>query len=57
MGYYAAVEFESALLKALARTWMATVENRHVVFPGHGVDCVEERQEVLLCIDILLAVG
>ncbi len=57
MGYDPSVELEAALLEALAGTGMTAVENRHVVLLSHGVDGVEERLEVLLCIDILLAVG
>lgn len=57
MGYHAPVELEAALFKAFARAGMAAVEYGHVVLRGHGVDGVEERQEVLLGVDILLAVG
>ena len=57
MGYDPSVELEAALLEAFAGTGMTAVENRHVVLLSHGVDGVEKRQEVLLCIDILLAVG
>lgn len=55
--YHAAVEPESGLLEALARTRMAAVEDRHVVAFGDGVDGVEEREEILLGVDVLLAVG
>ena len=51
------VEFETALLEALAAAGMAAVENRHVVLLRYGVDGVEEAQEVLLGVDVLLAVG
>lgn len=57
VGYHTAVEFEAALFKAFARAGMAAVEDGHVVLLGHGVDGVEERQEVLLGVDVLLAVG
>ena len=57
MGYYAAVEFKTALLKAFARARMAAVENGHVILLGHCIDGVEERQEVLLGVDILLAMS
>ena len=57
VSYYAAVEFESALFKAFARARMAAVEDGHVVLLGHGVDGVEERQEVLLGVNILLAMS
>ena len=36
---------------------MAAIEYRHVVFAGDGVDGVEQAQEVLLGVDILLAVS
>ena len=53
----ALVELETAGCKTIARTRVATVENRHVVFLCHFVDGIEEREEVLLCVDILLTVG
>ena len=54
---YTRVKLEAACCKAVARAWVAAVENRHIVFLCHFVDGVEERHEVLLCVDILLAVG
>ena len=36
---------------------MARVENRHVIFLGQRIDRVEQAQEILLRVDILLAVG
>lgn len=54
---YTPVEFEAGLLQALARAGMAAVEYRHVVFAGDGVDGVEEREEVFLGVDVLLAVS
>ena len=36
---------------------MTAIEDRHIVFLRHVVDGVEERKEVLLCIDILLTVS
>ena len=53
----ARVQLEAACLQALAGTRMAAVEDGHVVLLGHLVDGVEERQEVLLGVDVLLAVG
>lgn len=35
---------------------MAAVENRHIVFFGNGVDCVEQAEEVFLRVDVLFAV-
>ena len=54
---YAGVEFESALLQALAAARMAAIEDGHVVARGDGVDGVEEAQEVFLGVDVFLAVG
>ena len=53
----ALVELEAAGCKAVARTRMAAVEDRHIVFLCHFVDGIEEREEVLLCVDILFSVG
>ena len=44
-------------LQALAAAGMAAVQDGHVVFHGHGVDGIEQREEVLLGVDILFAVG
>ena len=54
---YARIEFEAALLQALAAARMAAVEDGHVVALGDGVDGVEEAQEVFLGVDVFLAVG
>ena len=54
---HARIQFESACLQALARAGMAGIQNRHIVLLGHLVDCIKEAQEVLLGVDILLAVG
>ncbi len=51
------IEFEAGLLEALARAGVATVEDGHVVALGYGVDGVEQAQEVLLGVDVFLAVG
>ena len=50
------VEDEAALLKAVTAAWVAAVEDRHVVFFGHLVNGCEKADEVLLGIDVLLAV-
>ncbi len=57
VAYHAAVELKAALLQALARAWVAAVEDGHVVAFGDGVDGSEQRQEVFLGVDVLLAVG
>lgn len=36
---------------------MAAVKNRHIIFLGHLVDGGEKAQEVLLCVDVFLAMG
>ena len=41
----------------LPGSWMAAVEDGHVVLPGHRIDCIEEAQEVLFGVDVLLAMG
>ncbi len=57
MGYDAAVELEAGCFEAFTAARVAAVEDRHIVFLSHCIDGVEERQEVLLRVDILLAVG
>ncbi len=52
-----AVKLEAGGCQAVAAARMAAVEDRHVVLLGHAVDGSEKAQEVLLCVDILLAVG
>ena len=51
------VELEAGLCETVAAARVAAVENRHVVFFGHGVDGVEQTEEVLLCVYVLLPVG
>ena len=51
------IQLESALLKALAAAGVAAVEDGHVVALGHLVDGGEEALEVLLGVNILLAMG
>ena len=53
----AGVELEAGGLQALAGARVATVQNRHVVLLCHLVNRVEEREEVLLRVDVLLTVG
>ena len=54
---YPGVKFESRGLEPVARARMAAVEDRHVVLLRHTVNGSEERQKVLLSIDVLLPVG
>lgn len=51
------VKLEARLLQTLAAARVAAVEDWHVIFHGDGVDGVEEREEILLRVDVLLAVG
>ena len=53
----ALVQLEAAGLQALAAAGVAAVEDGHVVLLGHLVDGGEQAQEVLLGVNILLAVG
>lgn len=53
----AGVELESACFEPFAATGVAAVENRHIIFLRHRVDGIEKAQEVLLGVDVLLAVG
>ena len=50
------VELEAGLLQTFAAARMAAVKDRHVVFLRDGVDGVEQAQEILLRVDVLLAV-
>ena len=47
----------SRFVRGVYASGMAAVENGHVVLLSHGVDGVEERQEVLLGIYILLTMS
>ena len=48
------VKLESACSQSVTASRVTAVENGHVVFGGHLVDRIEQRQEVLLRIDVLL---
>ena len=52
---HARIEDKAAFLKTITAAWVAAVENRHVVFLCHLVDRSEERDEVLLCVDVFLS--
>ena len=51
------VELEAACCKTIAAARVAAVEYRHVVFLCELVDGIEEREEVLLGVDILFAMS
>ncbi len=53
----ARIELESGCLETLPRAGMAAIQNRHIVLRRHLVDGIEQAQEVLLRVDVLLAVG
>lgn len=53
----ALVELEAGSDEAVAAARVAAVENGHVVLLGHFVDGGEERQKVLLSVDVFFAVG
>ena len=53
----ARVQLEAGGLKALAGTGMAGIQDRHIVLLCHLVDSVEQRQEVLLSVDVLLTMS
>ena len=53
---HAAVQHKPGSLQALARTRMAAIQDRHVILLRHRIDRIKQRQEILLRINILLAV-
>ena len=53
----ALIQLKATGSKAVARTRMAAVEDRHIVLLCHFVDGIEEREEVLLSVDVLFAMG
>ena len=54
---YPLIELEPTLFETLLRPRVATVKDRHIVFLGQCIDGIEQRQEVLLRIDVLFAVS
>ena len=54
---YARIELEPGGLEALPAARMAAVQDGHIVLLGHLIDGNKERQEVLLRVDVLLAMG
>lgn len=57
VAYHARVELETGLLQPLSAARMAAVQDGHVVLARYGVDGIEQRGEVSLGVDVLLAVG
>ena len=51
------VKLETAGFQTLPASRMATVENRKIVLLRHSINGIEEREEVLLCVNVLLAVS
>ncbi len=54
---HARVEHEAGGLQPLPGAGVAGVQNGHIILLRHRVDRVEQREEVLLRVDVLLAVG
>ena len=52
---HAPVELETALLQPFSAARMTGIEDRHVVLFRHAVDRREQAREVLLRVDVLLA--
>ena len=50
---YTSIQLEAACLQPLATAGMATIENRQVILFCHRVDGSEQRQEILLRINVL----
>ena len=57
LNLYARIKLEPGSLETMTAAGVAAVENRHVILLGHCVDCIEKAEEVLLRVDVLLAVG
>lgn len=56
VGYDTFVKFEAGCFETLAAAGMTAIKNGHVVFLSHGVDGVEEGEEILLGVNVLLTV-
>lgn len=54
---HTSVELKPTGCKAVARARVATVKYRHIILLCHAVNGIEQREEVLLGVDVLLAVG
>ena len=54
---YARIELEARSCKTVTRTRVAAVEDRHVVFLSHCIDSIEEREKVLLGINIFFTMS
>ena len=54
---YTWVKLEARSCKAIARTWVATVEDRHIIFLCHSINSVEELEKVFLGVNILFTVS
>ena len=57
LNLYARIKLEPGSLETMTAAGVAAVENRHVILLGHCVDCIEKAEEVLLRVDVLLAVS
>ena len=52
-----AVQFKAAFLQALSAPGMAGVQDGHVIFLRHAVDCSKEGKKVFFRVDVFLPVG
>ena len=57
LNLYARIKLEPGSLETMTAAGVAAVENRHVILLGHRVDRIEKAEEVLLRVDVLLAVS
>lgn len=51
------IQLKSRSGETVTAARMAGIEDRHIIFLSHSVDGVEEAEEVLLGVDVFLAVG
>ena len=51
------VQLEARSGETITATRVAGIEDRHIILLSHSVDGVEQTQEVLLSVDVFLAVG
>lgn len=54
---YTRIELEATGCETIAAAWVATVEDRHIVFLCHSIDGIEKTQEVLLGVNVFLTVS
>ena len=57
MANYPAIKSKSALFKPVSASGVAGIKDRHIILLGNPVNGIEEREEVLLGVDVLLPVS